>query len=283
MRSNLKEIYINMNKVEMITKSKYILRKNPIFQVNEFIKSIEPNLNNNFINNLQTLKVEDECDYQNAYDYETNTLFCKDSKSDVYGLLHVASNDLCKNYTGVIIDDEIGYALNNGLTEAYTKIINNKKPNYSLEVLVANKLLEIDFKNVSRSYFKNEGNDLLELFFEIRPLMQALDCYHDNSFTLISLYRQLFSERMKKFKNNDEIEKINYNIDIFENANIDNVFNVLYDLINLINFSNIEGAEKQRLLLELRKDFGKLLKLEQFSYLNVLPLDFVADTKKRIR
>ena len=74
MRSNLKEIYINMNKVEMITKSKYILRKNPIFQVNEFIKSIEPNLNNKFINNLQTLKVEDECDYQNAYDYETNTV-----------------------------------------------------------------------------------------------------------------------------------------------------------------------------------------------------------------
>jgi len=289
MKSNLKQIYEERDSFDILNKSRYHFIPNPIYQVNNFVIGIDEKLNRNFLENLEDLKIKDETikSIKSDYDYDTNTLYCKDSKSDVFGLLHVASNDKDKKYTGIITEDEVGYGLNNGITELFTNCINKKRFDFPFESTIAKALLMVDFDIMVYSYFNNAGNDLMMINNNIKNLMQLLDNYHDNYIKLMKLYNERFAKEFRKLKGSErtkELEKIREKIYSLESSNFTNVSNIFDILIELINNSFLENSDKQRLFFELNHEFNLLFEREKFCYLNGVSdsfNDFVYVKRKR--
>jgi len=277
MKSNLKMIYNKMDIVDLVNKPEFLFAPNPIFQVNKFITKRNKLLNANLINNLQDLKIERTSTYKNSYDYNTNTLFCNERKADVFGLLHVASNDRDKKYTGIISEDNVGYGINNGLTEVFTYNINGKKISYKLEAIISRALATIDAETLYHSYFTNNACELLNLNDNIKELMQCIDVYHDNNFQLIPLYQKYFCIKLNKFKSYNQlqvIEELNNKIIQLEEQNYEYIYKAFNLLIVIINNSKLSEHMKQMLFMKLTEELNSLFANEQYSYLQELTSEF---------
>jgi len=285
MRSYLQEIYDSRKEFDILTKSRCFGVSNPFYKVKRFIsKGISPIYIENYLDNLKdlTIKKVDYKGYKSDYDYLTNTIFTSDSKSDIFGLLHVASNDREKEYTGIITKEGIGYGLNNGLTELFTHTINHKKIVYPIEVLISKILLTTKNKEICYSYFNNDSGSLInnEIIFEI---LNFTDIYHNNYIELSSLYRQKFSKEFayhnqiygKKLKEKDhELGEINDRIYTLEYINIEVLYNIIDKLINLISNSNLPQEQQVNILKILTNNLNKIVIKDNFRYLQELTEDF---------
>lgn len=278
MKSNLKLIYDKKDKIDILNRQNYLLMPNPIYKVNKFINEINPNYTKNFINNLTDLKIEKESYCDSYYIYDENILYCNNSKGDIFGLLHVASNDRNKKNTGIIVGNEVGFSLNNGLTEVYQNYIEDKKISYKLEAIIAEALLMLDFDLVTYSYFNNAGEMLNEFNEDINSLMNYLDDYHLKSFELINLYKEFFVKKLNKFKTRNallQLDNLYEKIEKVENSNIENVYRVFYTLIRIINNSKVDEIRKQQIFIKLNYKFKTLFESnEEFNYLKGLNTEF---------
>lgn len=293
MNSNLKKMYGKMNYSELLGTRTYQLSSNPFYKVNNFIANIEKGLNKNYLGNLIDLIImqENQTEYTSDYDYKNNKVYSKDSKSDIFGLLHVASNDREKEYTGIITKDGIGYGLNNGITEYYTNQINGKKFVYPIEALSANVLDAVQHRILALSYFKNNSEILERANSEAITLMKTLDTYHDNYLELTNLYKQKDDKERfyhnqiygNSFENKDvELRRINGRIYKLECINYGIVFDIYGLLISIIRRSALNKNEQSILIEYVNKTFNNLFKKDNFNYLNNLTKTFEVPEKRRI-
>jgi len=279
MKSNLKRIYDLREQFDILNSPRYRFYVNPIYQVNKFITDFDADLNKNFINNLEDLKIKTEnmTGCISDYDYVNNAIYSGSDIGDVYGLLHVASNDRSKKYTGVILDNNLGYGLNNGFTDLFTNDINNKKFSYLLEATIAKALLMINNNIVMHSYFTNNGEELREISNRVHELMKYMDSYHDTFIKLYSLYKEKFMKDYIFIKSKDaknELKKINDNIYTLECSNFSNVYHVFDILIDIINSSNLDSDRKEDLFIRLRNEFKHMFSCEEYFYLSELSQEF---------
>lgn len=275
MKSSLKRIHDARNRFDILNSPNYFIWTNPFYQVNKFITNIDKDLNKNFINNINNLIIEEEPRkiQPTVYNYYSNILNTKGLLNNIYTLLHMASNDIDKRYLGIIIEDGIGYSLNEGLTELFANEICYKGYNYPFEVTVAKSLFMIDKKIVAESYFNNDGNNLMLINSKIKDLMISLDSYHDNYVKLLSLYKEKNIIEQSKYK--DEkleslIENLNYSINMIEEENFENVYNIFNILINIINNSKIEEEQKQYLFKVISDEFNSIFTNSNLTYLQEL-------------
>lgn len=293
MNSNLQKIYNKMNYGEMLNKRTYLLSSNPFYKVNNFIINIDKGLNKNYIKNLIDLIItqEKQTGYTSDYDYKNNKIYSKDSKSDIYGLLHVASNDREKEYTGIITPEGIGYGLNNGLTEYYTNSINNKKIVYPIETLIAKIFDSIEHRAVAIGYFNNDSQMLLLSDSEIIKIMELLDFYHDNYIELLNLYKEKFDKERyfhnevygKYLKsNNINLQEIYSKINKLEYKNTACMYEIYRSLIMVIRRSCLEKNEQDILIEYMNGCFKNIFKNENFNYLSNLTTKFEKTPKRRI-
>ena len=290
MKNTLKKIYDTREEFDILNKPTYHFMTNPFYQVNKYISNIDEGLTKNFRENLNDLKIELETNplYKSSYDYTTNTLYCKNLKTDVFALLHMASNDKDKKYTGIISSGEIGYGLDNGLTEMFAVDINHENFIHPLEATIAKSLYMIDPKIVTFSYFTNDGNSLLLLNKNIKELMVNIDNYYNNYIKLIFLNKELFARKYRKLRSsnqNKELKELESEIYYLERINFENAYKSFKILINIINESKLSLEEKQDLFTRLYNEFDILFGDEQFSYLNELANEFKTNnyTKKRVK
>ena len=292
MNSNLKKMYGKMNCGELLGTRTYQLSSNPFYKVNNFITNIEKGLNKNFIKNLIDLIItqENQSGYTSDYDYKNNKIYSRDSKSDVFGLLNVASNDREKEYTGIITKEGIGYGLNNGITEYYTNQINGKKFVYPIEALSANVLDAVQHRILALSDFGNNSEILEYANSETIALMKTLDIYHDNYLELTNLYKQKQDKERfyhneiygKHFENNDiELRRINGRIYKLECINYGIVFDIYGLLINIIRRSALNKNEQSILIEYVNRKFNNIFKKDNFNYLNNLTKTFEEPEKRK--
>ena len=280
MKSSLEKIYVNRDNFDILNNSRYLFSSNPFYQVNRFITRIDNSLTKNYLLNLKDLGVVNikNSEYTSDYDYLHNIASSRDDKSDVFVLLHVASNDKNKKYTGIINEDGVGYGLNNGLTEYYTNRINGKRYSYPIESIVAKILDKVAHKTLAISYFKNNSNllctslNLPEYF--ILDLFELVDNYHDNYIELMNSYREKFEKERyyhnevygKFFKEkNKQLSDLYVNIHELEYTNYVLVENIYYLLIDIIMFSKMNTSEKNIIIELVNNEFSKLFKKEQFN------------------
>jgi len=279
MISKLKKIYKHKDKFDIYNKANYFFTSNPIYKVNKFITNIDEKLTKNFKENLEDILIVNDYlgDSLTEYDHITNTLYCNRKDGDIFGLLHVASNDRTKPNSGIIIDNDIGYGINNGLTEVFKNDIEYNDFSYQLEATIAKTLLMIDSKLVTYSYFNNDGEALKRLSNSIKALMIYTDLYHNNNIKIMSLYNQKLTNNIERFKTLDRkkiIRVTNERICKLETENINNVSLIFGHLINIIKSINLEELEKQDLYIRLYNEFDEMFKEERYNYLNELTEEF---------
>ena len=288
MKSKLKKIYDARDYFDILNKPSYFLTPNPIYQVNNFIVDANKKMNGNFLSNLNDLNIlstnEPLCKVD--YDYNTNTLYCNDRSADVYGLLHVASNNRRKQYTGIILNSDVGYGINNGLTETFTHNINGSKFSYPLEAVVAEVLLTIDSDLMYYSYFSNNGSLVMLLNNKVEELMRNVDKYHDNTIELNSLYKELFALKCSVYKNNEyknRLECVNEKMLKLEYDNFATVYNIFNLLVDIISNSKLSRSDKQKLLSKTYYECEHIFSKEEMSYLLELIYILGADTSNNVK
>lgn len=285
MKSNLERIYRNRDNFDILNSSRYLFSSNPFYQVNEFIVKIDRSLNKNYLLNLKDLGITENKnnEYISNYDYNHNIVSSKEAKSDVFTLLHVASNDRNRKYTGIINEEGVGYGLNSGLTDYYTNLINSKNYSYPVEVIIAKTIDKICHKDLATSYFENNVNILLNDSGVDRNLLNELlllvDKYHENYIELIRLYKDKFEK--ERYYHNEVYGKLLKE----RNLGLQKIYDKIYDLeynsyvlvddiywllIDIIDFSKTTDSFKKLVIETLNSDLSSLFKLEQFSYLNNL-------------
>lgn len=276
MISNLKQIHKHKNKFDIYNKANYHFNPNPIYQVNRFITNIDEDLTKNLKTNLEDIKIVN--DYMGSciseYDNEKNILYCNRQDGDIFGLLQVASNDRTKQYIGIIMENELGYGLNNGLTEVFKNEIAYTDFCYPLEATIAKVLLIIDSKLVTYSYFNNDGENLKNLSNSMKALMIYTDLYHDTTIKLANLYNRNFRANMNKYRNieqNKTLDLIRSKIYKLELENINNVNLIFMHLVHIIENSNLEELEKQDLYIRLSNEFRQIFSNDKLEYLNETP------------
>lgn len=276
MTSNLKQIYKHKDKFDIYNKAKYHFNPNPIYQVNRFITNIDEDLTKNLRTNLEDIIIIN--DYMGSsiseYDNESNILYCNRRDGDIFGLLQVASNDRTKPNIGIVIENDIGYGLNNGLTEVFKNDIDYTGFCYPLEATIAKTLLMIDSKLVTYSYFNNDGENLKNLSNSMKALMIYTDLYHDNTIKLANLYNRNFRANMNKYRNieqNKTLDLIRSKIYKLELENINNVYLIFEYLIKVIENSNLEELEKQDLYIRLNNEFRQIFSNDKLEYLDETP------------
>lgn len=275
MKSSLKRLHDAKDRFDILNSPNYFMWVNPFYQVNKFITSIDKDLNKNFIKNIDDLIIEEAQNkiHLTDYNYYCNIINLRRVTNNIYTLLHIASNDIDKKYFGVIIEDGIGYSLNEGLTELFANEISYKGYNYPFEVMVAKSLFMIDKKNVAESYFKNDGNNLMLINPKIKNLMISLDSYHDNYIKLLNLYKE--KNIIRQSKNKDKkleslLENLNDSINMIEEENFENVYTIFSILINAINDSKFEEEKKQYLFKTISDEFSNIFTNSNLAYLQEL-------------
>ena len=285
MKSNLKRIYMNKGNFDILNNRRYLIYSNPFYLVNRFIVRIDDRLNNNYLFNLKDLGIIDNDDnrYTSNYDYLYNVVSSSNSKSDVFALLHVASNKKGNNYTGIITKDGIGYGLNNGVTDYYTNLINGKRNSYPIEAIVAKVFDKILHKTLATCYFENNSfyfcNSLCLSESFIIDFMKKIDIYHDNYIELIHCYREKFEK--ERYYNNEiygknlkekniQLQRLYNKIHFLEKENYSIVYDIYYSLVDFIENSEIIYNEKIKLIEYINNEFNKLFCKEEFNYLSNL-------------
>ena len=298
MKSNLERIYLNKDNFDILSNHRYNFLPNPFYLVNKFITRIDNSLNKNYLFNLKDLSIEDSTgkDYISNYDYRHNRISSSDSKSDVFALLHLASNGINKKYTGIITIDGVGYGLNSGITDYYTNLINGKIYSYPVEALIAKTLDSVNHKLLATSYFENNSHLLCQsLNIPVHyalDLLELVDNYHDNYIELIKCYREKFDK--ERFYHNEIYgkflkEKNKQLVDLYgkihelEQTNYILVDDIYWLLIDIIDFSKLNTSEKNRIIKHLNDNLSELFKKEQFNYLSNLVNFFQKTEDKKIK
>jgi len=290
MRSNIERIYNHKDEFDILNRNNYLLSPNPFFQVHNFINSINKDLNSNFLMNLNDLKIsknkEDGC--SSNYDYKKNVIYSKDSKSDVFALLHVASNNRQNKYTGIITKEGVGYGLNNGLTDYYANMINGKKIVYPIEALAAKIIDMIYHGNLVKSYFKNNSEEITNVNIFISKLMELVDTYHDNYIELMECYMEKFNKERYYYnavygkflkEKNIQLQELYNKIHKLEYNNYALVEDIYFMLIDIIEISRLCLDDQNHLINLLDNEIKEIIKKENFSYLNNL-VDTLESTHK---
>lgn len=284
MTGNLKKIYDNKDKFDIYNEPSYRFRTNPIYQVNSFITGIDKDLTRNLKNNLEDLIVinDNSCGYISEYDYAINTLYCNKQEGDIFGLLQVASNDRTKKNIGIVIEGEIGYGLNNGLTEVFRNEMLYCPFAYPLEATVAKALLMIDKNLVTYSYFNNNGELLKNISENIKTLMDYIDRYHDNTISMLKLHRECFINKINILKTPEHtrrlkvLEKRIYQLQC-ETFGI--VYYIFDNLTEIIKNSNLNEWQKQDLYVRLTNEFKYIFNTAENGYL----YELTHEIKKYVR
>jgi len=281
MKSNLERIYNHKDDFDILNKRNFMFYSNPFYLVNNYINNIDRHLNHNFINNLNDLQISNtnEFGYNSNYDYKNNIVNSKDSKSDVFALLHVASNNRKKEYTGIITPEGVGYGLNNGLTDYYTNKINGKKIVYPIEALVAKTLDKICQGEVSLDYFENEYRNFIEYDDCILNLMKLVDQYHDNYIELIECYRNKFEKerfyynsiygRQLKEKN-IQLQELYNKISKLEYNNYTLVEKIHELLLDIIYYTDFNYSDMHLIAWNFENELETIISKENFGYLSNL-------------
>lgn len=246
-----------------LTFSEFYYIKEIIYKVNEFIVRRDITLNKNLKNNLSSLKIRKDkiCLWENGYNALKNELRVDITKWDIASVLEMASTDRNKKYPGVVFDDGIGYGLNAGITEYFSRCLSNKNSNYAIEALVAETLLKLNYDVVFYSYFYNNGSNLMLIDRKIKDLMIHLDFYHDKYIELTKL-----SENKKDKKKIYEFQCSNYY----------NVYFIIDNLIEIVNVSFISEEEKCKIISDFVSKFVSITNFDEFRYLK----SFNYDVKK---
>lgn len=281
MRSNLKNIYENKDKFDIYNEPSYRFRTNPIYKVNSFITGIDKDLTRNFKNNLKDLTVinDNSCGCISEYDYAINTLYCNKIEGDIFGLLQVASNDRNKKNIGIVVEGEIGYGLNNGLTEVFRNEIQYSPFAYPLEATVAKALLMIDNNLVTYSYFNNDGESLKNISANIRILMKYIDIYHRNEIAMIKLHKEIFINKINILKTPERTKRLKHRIYQLQYETFGIVYYIFENLTEIIKNSNLNEWQKQDLYVRLTNEFKYIFNTEENGYLYELTYEI----KKHIR
>lgn len=277
MKSNLKKYY-ETDIEHMINNKGTLLEPNPYYQVNKFITAKNSKLTTNYINNLENLKISDTKERQclSSYNPVKNELYSKGGRADVYGLLYVASNDINKEHTGVITEEDLGYGLNNGITDLFTNMINGKRLTYPIEAITASVLYNINEQALLKSYFENDHNKLLYISKSYKELLSLLDIYHDNYIQLFSLYREKFLHDKyyhnlvygTALKANDTtLREIENQIYKLENENYTCVADIISIIVDLILNSGINIQNISKITNDTNNKLNKTYYKEEFYYL----------------
>ena len=294
MKSNLIKIYESKKEIDFLNEEYYGLRRNPFYEVNNFIYGIDKNLNKNYLDNLQDLKVLPDYhrDSLCSYDYENNIAYSKGGKADAFVLFHVASNDRTKENTGVIDSEGNGYGLNTGITELFTYKVNNISLMYQVETFMAEIMYCLYKDELANSYFNNNSNILKSANPNINDVMLYLDQYHDNYIKLISLNRSIFSKERFYYnqvygdtlkEKDDELNSIYESIYKLESANITYCNSLLDYIIKMIEKSNISQGEKLSILLKVKNTFTKITSKEDFDYLSEVNNNVLSNMKRLVK
>ena len=297
MESNIKKYNDKRYKISIIENKGKILGQNPFYLVNNFICSNYDCkfLTDNFYKNIFNLTVTKESNGKCLFNYDSNsnTLYSSDSRIDVFALLNVASTDRFKNRSG-IIQNNIGYGLNYGITDFYNKKITKDKSFFPFESYVASVINKIDSEALAKSYFEPSHNNLYEIIptDKYNKFLELIDKYHDNYLKLVKLYRYRFSEERYYFnliygdtlrKKNTKLTEIESEINNLENKNYTIVYDVINNLIEFVsNNNNLSNENKKDILTFMNNKFNKLLSKDELLYLNGLS-EILKDKKQTKR
>lgn len=277
MKSNL-EKYYETDIEHMINNKGTILEPNPYYQVNKFISNKDNKLTSNYLSNLETLNITNtnERNCLSCYNPVKNELYSKNEKADVYGLLYVASNDINKPHTGVITEEDIGYGLNNGITDLFTSMINGKRLTYPIEAITASVLYAINDQIILKSYFENDHQNLVYILKEYKDLLVLLDSYHDNYLELFNLYKDKFLHDRyyhnlvygTTLKANDEtLKEIENKIYTLESSNYTYVADIITIMTDLITNSGLNIRAISKIANDTNSKLNKTYYKEEFYYL----------------
>lgn len=252
-------IYLAFNEFDYI--------KEVIYKVNEFITRRDSHLNKNLKNNLIGLKIKkDKIKLsENGYNASENELRIDNTKWDIVSVLEMASTNRNKMYPGIILENGIGYGLNAGITEYFSKCLSNKNSYYVIESLIAETLLKLNYDVVFYSYFYNNGSNLMLIDKKIKDLMVYLDLYHDNYIKIIKL-----NENKKNKKQIFDLQVSNYH----------NVYSIIDILINIVNISFISEEDKYKIISEFISKFISITSFDEFRYLKSINYDAEKIRKK---
>lgn len=286
MNSNLKKYYTNKGLLFSLIDSKgELFNPNPFCLVNNFLSDNfkDKNATLNYYNNLLHLNISEEQEkgYLFDYDPDSNTIISKNTKSDIYALIHIASVDKYKKEIGIISDNK-GYGLNTGINELYAKKISGCKESFPLETTVAEVLDKIDRDALGEAYFCNNNTDLIKLIGEdnYSKLLKLVDIYHDTYILLHNLYNEKFAIERYYFnsiygrdlkKNNVRLIEIDTKIEHLEYYNYTVTYDIIHLLTNIISECNfLEDNIKLKYLDKLEKKLNKIFSKPEFMYLNDL-------------
>lgn len=276
MRSKLKMFYDKKDEIDLFETKSYLMFTNPFYQVNKCIQSINADLNKNYIKNLQDLKIISSLNtfYTCSYNVEDNSLISKNYISDIFGLLHVASNDREKEGIGLIDSNNSGVGLNDGLTALLASHILVGKEIYPIEKIVAKTLLLINEEIITNSYFNNNSSLLKEYKIDILELNKILDEYHNNYLRLEFLDRKKNELTFRMFKSKKEIDEINDLIYILRVKNEDLIYKIIIQLTTLVAYSEIDYSKKAEIIKTINDDFNSAYNDEKLRYLETYTDEF---------
>ena len=237
-----------------------------IYKINEFIIKRDSDLNKNLKNNLTSLKIrKDKIEiWENGYNSKENELIIDNSKWDIVSILEMASTNRNKKYSGIVMDDGLGYGLNAGITEYFSKCLSNKRSYYVIESLVAETLLKLNYNVVFYSYFYNNGSNMMQFGKNINDLLIKLDLYHSNYLKM--------NKMISNTKNKNSIFRL-------QCSNFYCMYYIIENLIKIIDESFIDENEKYKIVSDFVSKFNSIISFEEFKYLKELKIDVKKNVK----
>lgn len=274
MRSKLKMFYSRKDEINLLEEKSHLIFSNPFYQVGNFLKRKNFYIEN-YKNNLEDLKIEKGCSYYTSmYDEKTNTIYSDNYISDIFGLLHVASNHREKEGLGLINENGEGIGLNNGLTSFLAGKIIKENQFYSIEKIIAKTLYLIDEYIITNAYFLNDQILLKMYNIDISNLNNCLDEYHNNSLKIKELSDKKTDLRFKIVRNDKLIHEIEDLIYELKNRNETLVYELFKIISDLIAYSNIETSNKIKIIGIINNELNNAYNIQGMNYLKIYEDDF---------
>lgn len=275
MRSNLRMFYDKKDKINLLEDKSYLMFSNPFYQVGKFLKEENFYLDN-YKKNLEDLKIESGSDsyYTCMYNEKNNTIYSDNYTSDIFGLLHVASNDREKEGIGLVDINGIGTGLNNGLTSLFAGEILNRSNVYPIEKIVSKAMMLVDKNIITNAYFLNDPIILNMYKLSISSLNDILDEYHNNALKLEELNNKKTNLTFKIVRNDKLIKEIEEVIYELRNRNEILVYELFKLISDLIAYSDIETSKKIKITDIINNDLNNAYNMQGTGYLKGYEDDF---------
>ena len=275
MRSKLKMFYDKKDKINLLEDKSYLIFSNPFYQVGKFLKEEKFYLDN-YKNNLKDLKIEtgNNSYYTCMYNEKNNTIYSDNYISDIFGLLHVASNNREKDGIGLVDKNGIGTGLNSGLTSLFASEIVKGNEVYSIEKIVAKTMMLVHKLVITDAYFNNEPSFLEVYKLNISELNCVLDEYHSNSLKLDELNRKISYLRFQIIRNDKLIKEIEEVIYELKNRNEILVYELFKLISDLIAYSCVDESKKNEITNIINNDLNMAYNMQGMDYLSHYEDDF---------